>query len=127
MRRIPITLLWIALLMAALPFAWAEALRTVDLTDGPQVIEIAPDADATYDLCAFPGEGSDGGIHAELYRGDILLNEATGSLTLMSVPLEAGETYTLRLTGTGRALFECARHALSRCFDDPKPLNPSNT
>lgn len=124
MRKIPITLLWIALLMAALPFAWAEALRTVDLTDGPQVIEIAPDADATYDLCAFPGEGSDGGIHAELYRGDILLNEATGSLTLMSVPLEAGETYTLRLTGTGRALFECARHALSRCFDDPKPLNP---
>lgn len=125
MRKLPPLLLLLALLLAARQFEWAEPLQSLDLTSGPQTVTLTPDASQTYDLCAFPGEGSDGAIHAELFQSDALLREATGSLTLMSVPLEKGQTYTLRLSGTGRILFECARHALSRCFDDPKPLDPA--
>ena len=125
MRKLPPLLLLIALLLSARHFAWAESLRSLDLSSGPQTVTLAPETTQTYDLCAFPGEGSDGRINAQLYRGGQLLHEATGSLTLLSVPLEGGATYTLRLSGTGRVFFECARHALSRCFDDPKSLDPA--
>lgn len=125
-------LLCIAALFAARHFAWAEgaalspgALTSVDLGQGERVYEVVSDADMTCDVCVFPAEGFDGAATAALYRDDTLIAEGTGSLTLLTAPLEAGAAYTLRLNGTGRVWLELARHALSRCFDDPKPLDAS--
>ena len=119
----------IAALLAARCFAWAEGaairageLRLVDLSQGAQAFSFTPEADSAWDVCAFPSEGFED-VEAKLYRGDETVAEGSGSLTLFTEKLTAGEAYTLRLTGAGRMWMEVARHALSRCVGDPKPLN----
>ena len=128
-RKLLFTLAFIAALLAARCFAWAEGtepgvgrLIPVDLERGEQVFSLTPASNSAFDICVFPAEGFDGAT-ARLYHGDDVIAEGEGSLTLISERLKAGETYTLRLTGAGRAWLEMARHALSRCFDDPKPLH----
>lgn len=135
MRKLLPLLLLLAALTAARGLAWAEvsaserldvgALISLDLSQGGRVFEIVPETDVTCDVCAYPAEGSGGELTARLYRGASMLNEGAGALTLLTQPLTANETYTLSVEGEGRVWLELARHALSRCFDDPKPLDAS--
>lgn len=128
--KLPLALCFALLLAARL--AWAEvaaiapgSLVNIQLTEAEATYSITPDSSQDYDLCAFPGEGFEGELRAALYEDGALL--ATGSadegVTLMTAALRAGAGYELRLSGAGRVTLELARHALSRCFDDPKPLS----
>ena len=129
-RRLTRTLLFLAALFAAGRLAWAESdaltpgsLIPVDLDRGEQAFELSVSAETLCDICAFPAEGYEAPVTARLYRGDELLEDRSGELTLITRRLEPDAPCTLRLSGTGRVWLELARHALSRCFDDPKPLN----
>lgn len=107
----------------AIPLMPGE-LKLIDLSSGPAILTFTPSAPATYDLCAFPAEGADPEITAELWQNDALIATSTGLNTLLTAALD-DTPCTLKLTGAGRVRVELARHALSRCFDDPKPLDPS--
>lgn len=129
-RKVIVMLMLIAALFAARCFAWAEAatlnpgaLQPVDLGRGAGRFRYTPEDTALYDICAYPAEGFEGEVSAALYRDGELLEAGSGSLTLFSRELEAGTTYEIVLSGAGRIWLEAARHALSRCFDDPKVLN----
>ena len=136
MRKTLSMLLVIAALIAARCLAWAEApdapstrrltpgaLVSLDLSAGAQTFEILPEGDVACEVCAFPGEGFSGRVTARLYQDGEKVNEGAGSLTLFKQEFASGGRYTLQVSGEGRIWLELARSALSRCFDDPKPLD----
>ena len=127
-RKLLFALLMIAALFAARGLACAEtalsigALASADLDEGEQTFRFTPSAGSVYDVCVFPGEGG-GDVRARLYQDEMLLAEGEGRLTVLSLRLSAGGIYTLKLSGAGTVQLEIARHALSRCFDQPLSLN----
>ena len=104
---------------AALP---AGALVQLDLDGGAAVYTFAAPSNSVYDVCLFPAEASGFSARAELWQGAALIAAGEKGVAFVSERLVAGATYTLRVSGAGRARLEVARHALSRCFDDPMPL-----
>lgn len=131
LRKLTALIFIIAALMAARCSAWGEAaalspgdLTMVDLSRGTAVYAVSVPSDMGCDVCVYPSEGVSDGTTARLYRDGALLGEGRGSLTLLSQALEAGVTYTLEIEGEGRIWLELARHAVNRCFDAPKPLDP---
>ena len=130
LRKILTLCILLAALLAARSLAWGEAaalpvgaLQAVDLDAGEQSFRFTTAAGSVYDICAFPDEGAGDTISARLYQGEALLEEGAGRLTLISRRLSANTEYTLTLSGSGRVRLEVARHALSRCFDQPLSLN----
>ena len=119
-----------ALFMAAWALACAEAealapgaLALAVLDGVPQVFTFTAPSGSVYDICAFPAEGAAGEVTARLTQGGELVGEGSGRLKLMSARLVAGAEYAVELTGAGAVRLEVARHALSRCFEDPLYLN----
>ena len=129
MRRLFPLLALLAALLAASGLAWAEgavlgagALELVDLDRGEAVYDFVPVSGSVYDICVFPAGETEAAFHIALYEGEALMAEATEGLTAISERLTAGVTYTLRLSGAGQVRLEAARHALSRCFEQPMAL-----
>jgi len=93
---------------------------------GDDVLEYAftPGANGEYAVYLFPTSG-DFSARVELYQGDALIADGAGRLRVLGTRLNAGTEYTLRLYGTGSALMEVTRNALSRCFDQPLELTDS--
>ena len=130
MRKLFLLLALLAALLAASGLAWAEgsvlgtgALALVDLDRGEAVYSFVPVSGSVYDICVFPAGEAEASFHLSLYEGEQLISEATEGLTAISERLTAGTTYTLRLTGAGQVRLEAARHALSRCFEQPMALS----
>lgn len=103
----------------------AGMLTTVDLSAGERRFAFVPPSGSVYDICVFPTDGA-GGASVALWQDGTLLAEAQGSLTVVSWRLSAEARYTIVLRGEGRVRVEAARHALSRCFDEPMPLDASD-
>lgn len=80
-------------------------------------------ANTVYDVCLFPVTETAIDVQAELWQGDTLLATGQNSMLPISQRLIAGETYTIRLIGSGSVYMEIARHALSRCFAMPMRLD----
>ena len=143
-----IALVWLAALAAASGFpapAWAEtmsetvpvvlpetvpeielthgALAEVNLSGGAADYVFTAASNSAYDVCLFPAGDGEPAIRVQLWQGGELLAEGEGGLPAVSLRLAAGERYAIRLSGTGRARLEVARHALSRCFAMPMPLD----
>ena len=129
MRKTLCLLLLFTALCAACGLAWAEeavlspgALETVSLDRGERVYRFTPPSGSVYDFCLFPAGETEAAATASLWEGDQLIAEGEGLLTVLSQRLSAGTAYTLRLNGTGTVRLEAARHALTRCFDQPMAL-----
>ena len=110
------------------PWPMAEALESgalaeLDLDRGAAVYTFAAPSGSVYDVCLFPGEDGAPEADVELWQGGELLASGRAGLPSVSLRLTAGQTYTLRVKGAGRARLEVARHALSRCFSMPMPLD----
>lgn len=97
-------------------------LTEVDLDWGEQEYTFEPKASSVYDIYLFPVE-EETEIRAELWQGDELVAQGEGMMRVICERLVAGETYGIRLYGSGKVRIEVARHALSRCFDRPMTLN----
>ena len=101
----------------------AGVLAQVDLDRGAAVYTFVAPSNSVYDVCLFPAEPQGFSARVELWRGADLLAAGEGGVQAVSERLVSGATYTLRLTGSGRARLEVARHALSRCFAMPMALD----
>lgn len=130
MRKLSLLLPLLAALLAASGLAWAEgrvlsagALELVDLDRGEAVYSFVPGSGSVYDICVFPAGETEAACHISLYEGEQLISEASEGLTAISERLTAGTVYTLRLNGAGQVRLEAARHALSRCFEQPMALS----
>lgn len=97
-------------------------MAVAELSGGAAFEFVAP-TNSVYDVWLFPAEEEPARVHAELWQGDRLAAEGEGGMPALSLRLTAGAAYTLRLSGSGWARLEVARHALSRCFDQPVALN----
>ena len=132
--------LWLALAFAAAlwPGLWrvarAEAalparalspaaLTEVDLGRGEAEFTFVAPTGSVYGVWLFPAEEEPVSAHVQLWRDGRLEAEGEGAMPALSVRLKAGAEYALRVSGTGRARLEIARHALSRCFAMPMLLS----
>lgn len=100
-------------------------LREVALGDAAAGFTFVAPTGSVYDVWLFPAGDAPATAHAQLWQGDALVAEGDGTMPALSLRLTAGATYALRLTGSGAARLEIARHALSRCFDMPMLLSAS--
>lgn len=98
-------------------------LTEADLSFGEQEYIFQPVASSVYDIYLFPVDGEAAEVRAELWQGDELAAEGSGMMQVICERLIAGETYGIRLYGSGKVRIEVARHALSRCFDQPMMLD----
>jgi len=97
------------------------ALAPLTLSGGMQSLLYTPTANGEYDICFLPV--SDGAsVHAQLFHEEALLAEGEAPLLAMTCRLTAGETYELRVTGSGEVLAEISRSALSRSAAMPLEL-----
>lgn len=133
MRRLRLVLtlmLLAATLIAAQLSARAEAqtvavgdIIDADLSHGPREYAFVPATGSVYDVCVFPSD--EGRVTSvELRQNGALLSNGAEGLSAASARLTAGEYCTLMIHGSGHVRIEIARHALSRCFDQPLTLNP---
>ena len=109
--------------LLATRFISAGALVEADLSGGPRRFVFVPPSGSVYDICVFPADDTAGEVSARLTMGGTLVAEGTGIQSILSERLPAGEPCELELSGTGRVRLEVARHALSRCFDEPLALD----
>ena len=100
----------------------AGELRVVNLNDGPLTFDFTPPSGSVYDFCAFPVGTAGADVRMALRQNGATLATGTGGLTVLSERLTAEAAYTLAVSGAGRVRLEIARHALSRCFAEPLPL-----
>ena len=99
----------------------AGELAEADLGQSPAFEFTAPSG-GVYDVWLFPAGDAPIEARAELWQGEALAEAGEGTMPAISLRLTAGARYTLRLSGVGAARVEVARHALSRCFAMPLPL-----
>ena len=96
-------------------------LTELELGPGGETVHFSVATNSVFDICLFPvDETTD--ARAELWRGRERVAAGEGLLAV-SERLRAGADYYVVLTGTGRVRLEIARHALSRCFDQPMALD----
>ncbi|MBR1822582.1 MAG: Ig-like domain-containing protein, partial [Clostridia bacterium] len=101
----------------------AGALVEAALDDAPAAYTFVAPTGSVYDVWLFPVDDAPQWVRAELWQGDALVGVGDGTMPALSLRLISGTAYTLRLTGAGRVRLEIARHALSRCFEMPMPLD----
>ena len=103
------------------PMAAGE-LVLAELDGGPRAYAFTAPSGSVYDLCVFPAGLEVSPVGVRLYQGGEAVDEGVGLRAVVSRRLVSGADYVVVLSGTGRVRFEVARHALSRSFDDPMPL-----
>ena len=134
-RLLALGMLWAAVWMpgpwsAALSEAPEAVIALIDgeaaeltLDDAPVAYRFTAPSNSVYDVWVFPAEEETPEVRAELWMDGELLAEGEGGMPALSLRLIAGGAYTLKLSGSGRARLELARHALSRSFGQPLELS----
>ena len=107
---------------AAIPELSPGALTEINLEWRAVAYAFTPEAGSVYDIYLFPADEGEVTASVELWHGDVQLAAGEGDMLLISQRLAAEETYTIRISGSGRVRLEVARHALSRCYDMPMEL-----
>lgn len=100
----------------------AGELAEVALDEAGTALAFTAPTGSVYGVWLFPADSA-ATAHVELWRDGTCLAEGDGMMPALSLRLTAGATYELRLTGSGSARVEVARHALSRCYGQPMPLD----
>ena len=98
-----------------------DPLVFADPGAGTLEFEYVPPANSDYAVYLFSAGGEASGS-AELMLGGETVAAGEGRGELCSAWLVAGERYTLRVNYSGSAIVEVARNALSRCANDPLPV-----
>ena len=101
----------------------ADAHAHVTLAGEEQRFSFTPAANSVYSVYFFPGDGESPAVDVRLYHGETLIASGGGSMRLFEASLNAGETYTLVLGGTGSGWLEVMRATLGRSFEKPIELD----
>lgn len=120
--------LWMALVLiliapavpaGALTLSSGDPLLYVDLDRADFEFSYVPPANSDYALVLFSRDGGEVQARGEILEDGEVIASGEGRGQLCSAWLVAGRSYTLRIHGSGNAIVEMARLALSRCYDKP--------
>ena len=103
----------------------ADGRMHVELTGEELRLSFTPAANSAYGVFFFP-DGETAAVDARLYAQDgTLAAMGGGSVRLFEARLNAGEVYTLVLSGEGSGHVEVMRSTLGRSFEKPIELELS--
>lgn len=126
LRRAALALLICLLVAPAIPagalvLSDADPLLYADLDRADFEFEYIPPVNGDYALYLFSRDESQVQARGEILDGSEVIASGEGQGELCGAWLVAGHSYTLRVHGTGSAIVEVARAALSRCYETPLP------
>lgn len=114
-----LTLLASAFPTGAFALSKADPLLYANLDRADFEFSYVPQANSEYALCLFSADGSTIQAQAEILLNGETIVEGEGSGEILNSWLIAGQSYTVRVHGSGNAVIEMARNTLSRSFFRP--------
>lgn len=114
-----LTLLASAFPTGAFALSKADPLLYANLDRADFEFSYVPQANSEYALCLFSADGSTIQAQAEILLNGETIVEGKGSGEILNSWLIAGQSYTVRVHGSGNAVIEMARNTLSRSFFRP--------
>ena len=105
--------------VGALALSGSDPMRLADLSRGDYVFDYVPQANSSYALYVFSADGGEVQARAELLEDGNVIAVGEGRGAILTQWLVAGVNYTVRVSGSGSAIVEIARDALSRCYSQP--------
>ena len=105
--------------VGALALSGSDPMRLADLSRGDYAFDYVPQANSSYALYVFSADGGEVQARAELLEDGNVIAVGEGRGAILTQWLVAGVNYTVRVSGSGSAIVEIARDALSRCYSQP--------
>ena len=105
--------------VGALALSGSDPMRLAELSRADYEFDYVPQANSNYSLYVFSADGGRVEAHAELLEDGEVIAEGEGFGEILTQWLVAGVNYTVRVSGSGSAMIEVARDALSRCYNQP--------
>lgn len=105
--------------VGAFALSHSDPLLYADLSKAAFQFDYTPPANSEYALYLFSADGSSVFAEAELLENGEIIASGAGSGEILSQWLVSGTEYTVRVYGSGNAVIEMSRNALSRCYGDP--------
>lgn len=116
-----------ALTVGAFALSHSDPLLYADLSKAAFQFDYTPLANSEYALYLHSADGKAVQAKAELIENGEIIASGEGSGEVLSSWLVSGTEYTIRVRGSGNAMIEVARKALSRCMDDPLRVNENSS
>lgn len=116
-----LTLLAPAYAVGAFALSEADPLLFANLDRADFEFSYTPLANSEYALYLFSADGGEVHARSEIIENGEVIASGEGRGEILSAWLVAGERYTIRVHGSGSAMIEMARRALSRSFLQPLP------
>jgi len=105
----------------ALALSGMDPLLYADLDRADFTFEYVPQANSDYSVYLLSADGGEVQGRVVILEDGEVIAEGTGTGSICTVWLAKGVKYVMRVHGSGNAVIEVARSALSRCFDLPLP------
>lgn len=109
--------------VGALALSGTDPLLYANLSRADFEFSYVPSANSDYALFLFSADGEAVSAEACILENGEVIAEGSGSGEILSAWLAGGTQYTVRVHGTGSAVIEMARRALSRSYAQPLQLN----
>ena len=103
----------------ALALSGTDPLLYADLDHADFEFEYVPQANSEYAVYLFSGDGEAVQARVKIMENGETIAEGEGTGEICSTWLAKDVSYTVRVHGSGNAVIEVARNALSRCFLQP--------
>lgn len=108
-----------ALSVGAFALSGTDPMLYADLNRADFEFEYIPQANSDYAVYLFSADGGDVRGRVQILDAGEIIAEGEGTGEICSAWLAKGVCYTVRVHGSGSAMIEVARSALSRCFAQP--------
>ena len=108
-----------ALSVGAFALSGTDPLLYADLNRADFEFEYIPQANSDYAVYLFSADGGEVQGRVQVLDAGEIIAEGEGTGEICSLWLAKGVAYTVRVHGSGNAVIEVARSALSRCFAQP--------
>jgi len=108
-----------AVTVGAFALSHRDPLLTADLSKADFQFDYTPLANSEYALCLYSLDGKKVYARAELMENGQVIASGEGSGEILSSWLVSGTRYTVRVRGSGNAIIELARKAMSRWSGEP--------
>jgi len=108
-----------AFVVGALALSDADPLLYANLDRADFEFDYVPRANSDYALCLFSADGNAVQAEAWILENGEVIARGSGAGEICGAWLAAGHSYTVRVHGSGSAVVEMARSALSRSYSQP--------
>lgn len=105
--------------VGAFALSGTDPLLFADLNRADFEFEYVPQANSDYAIYLFSADGSEVHGRVEVFENGETITSGEGTGEICSARLMEGAKYTVRVHGSGNAVIEVSRQALSRSFSTP--------